>query len=766
MAITSPGIGSGLDVNGIVSKLMAIEQQPLQALNTKEASYQAQISAYGSLKGSLASLQNALAGLKDASKFSTLKATTSTSDYLTATASATAATGSFSVEVQALAQAQKVKSGLFTNTNTAVGQGKVTIQFGTYDSTSNTFSANPNKSPTTITINPADSSLAGIRDAINRANAGVNASIINDGSGNRLIISSKDSGTANSLKITVEDSDGNNDDGSGLSQIAFDQTKAAGSGKNMTETLSAQDAKAVIDGIPITKSSNLITDAIEGVSLNLTKAEVGKTTTVTVNRDNSDGRKAVESFVKAYNDAIKALGDASKYDASTKTSAILQGDATVRTAISQLRTAISTPLTAAAGGFRRLSDIGITQQQNGTLAIDSTKLGNAFSDTTKDVAALFASMGKSTDSLVSFTSANKNAQPGSYAVNITQLATQGKLVGSAAPTYTIDDSNKTLTFKVDGTSATVTLATGNYSPKQLIAEIQSKVNGAGAISSAGSSVAVGFDGTQAKLTGSTAANLAAAGGTTLNIGLDGGTGQDITLAASYANPGDLVNDLQSKINTAFGAGKIQVEVKDGVLSLTSPSYGSTSQITLAGAGASALFGTTTTASGTGSGALKITSNKYGSTSDVTVSGDGASSLFGASRTNTVGVNVAGTIGGNPALGSGQDLTGSSGGADGLKLTIKGDTLGDRGTVTFDRGFAQHLDQVLTGLLDSKGIFNAKTDGINATIKDIGKRRDELSTRLTALEARYRAQYTALDTLLSKMNQTSTYLTQQLASLSK
>jgi flagellar hook-associated protein 2 len=357
-------------------------------------------------------------------------------------------------------------------------------------------------------------------------------------------------------------------------------------------------------------------------------------------------------------------------------------------------------------------------------------------------------MGKSTDSLVSFTSANKNAQPGSYAVNITQLATQGKLVGSAAPTYIIDDSNKTLTFKVDGNSATVTLGTGNYSPKQLIAEIQSKVNGAGAISSAGSSVTVGFDGTQAKLTGSTAANLAAAGGTTLNIGLDGGTGQDITLAASYATPGDLVNDLQSKINTAFGAGKIQVDVKDGVLSLTSPSYGSTSQITLAGTAASALFGATTTASGTGTGALTITSNKYGSTSDVTVSGDGASTLFGAARTNTVGVNVAGTIGGNPALGSGQDLTGSSGGADGLKLTIKGDTIGDRGTVTFDRGFAQHLDQVLTGLLDSKGIFNAKTDGINATIKDIGKRRDELSTRLTALEARYRAQYTALDTLMS------------------
>lgn len=656
MALSAPGIGSNLDVNGIVSQIMALERRPLTVLDTKEAKYQAQLTAYGSLKGALSSFQSAVAALASPARFSAVTASFADTTVATATASSAAAAGSYSVEVQTLAQSHKLKSATFAATSTTVGTGTLTIRFGTYSG--GTFTLNPDQAAQTISVDASESSLAGVRDAINTANAGVSASIVNDGSGNRLIIASKDTGVANALKITVEDDDLANTDNAGLSQLAYDAS--TGGTTNLTQTFAAQNATAVIDGIAITKASNTISDAIEGVTLNLLKANTPSATTLTVTRDTAGIQAAVQSFVTAYNDLNKIVTDLSKYDAANKRSSTLTGDATVRSVQTQLRGVFNTTLSTAGGGLTALSNIGISFQKDGTLKLDSSKLTTALSDSTKDVSTLFAAVGKPTDSLVSFVSSTSDTKNGTYLLNVSQLSTQGKAVGGGAAVLTINAaSNDTIDLTVDGVAASVTLAAGTYSAAELAAEIQSKINGVIALSSTGISVTV----------------------------------------------------TQS------------------------------------------------------AGVLSVTSNRYGSASTVAITGGtGKSDLFGA-QTETAGVNVAGTIGGITATGSGQILTGT-GDASGLALKVTGGATDARGTVSFARGYAYELDKLVEKMLEDDSLVDGRMDGINASIKNVGTQREVLARRLDMVESRYRAQFTALDVMMSSMSNTSSFLQQQLENLPK
>jgi flagellar hook-associated protein 2 len=656
MAISSPGVGSGLDVNGIVNQLMTLEQRPLTALATKEAQYQAQLSAYGSLKGALSTFQSAVASLATPTKFSTIKASVGDSSVATVSASS-AVDATYSLEVQTLAKAHKLKSTTFPATSTTVGTGKMTISFGTYDN--DTFTINPDKASATIPISAGQSSLAGIRDAINSANVGVTASIVNDGTGYRLTINSKDTGLANALRIAVDDDDDGDTDMSGLSQLAYDGRTLSGI-TNLTQSVPAQNAKAVIDGISISKASNILTDVVEGATITLLKENTPSATTLTIVHDTAGVQASVQSFVKAYNDLNKTITDLSKYDAATKKASTLTGDSAVRSVQTQLRSAFNTALASAGGGLRTLSDIGITFQTDGTLKLDSTKLSAALNDPTKDVSTLFAAVGKPTDSLVSFAGSTSDTKNGAYDVVVDQLATQGKAVGAAAAALTINAGlNDTLSLNVNGVSATVTLAPGVYTPTSLAAEIQSKVNGTSALSAA--------------------------------------------------------------------AIKVTVTQSAGVLTITSNRYGSASAVTLTG-------------------------------------GSAKTDLFGV-QTETAGVDVSGSIAGVAATGTGQTLTGN-GNATGLGITVAGGITGARGTVNFARGYAYELDKLIGKMLDTDSVIDSRVEGLNNSIKDLDTRREAMQARLDQVEQRYRAQFTALDVAMSRMQTTSNYLTQQLASLPK
>jgi flagellar hook-associated protein 2 len=682
--LSSPGLGSGLDVNSIVGQLMTLEQRPLLLLNNKEAGQQAKISAYGSLKGALSSFQNSVKTLTNESIFSGVKAATANPDIVTASALSTAAAGSHQIEVLTLAQAQKIKSDAFASTDTTIGSGTLTIEFGTYNN-DGSFTNHPDKLAKAITIEPGQSSLGSIRDAINQADVGVSASIVNDGAGNRLVIASSDTGLNNALKITVSDSDGNHTDNAGLSRLAYDAS--TGGAINMVETVAAQNATMVIDGINISKPSNMISDALGGVTFNLIKAESGTTTTLNVARDVSKVQAGAEAFVKAYNELAKTISDVSRYDVANQQASVLTGDSTVRAIQTQLRGVLNSFLPGAAGGLNSLSQIGISFQKDGTLQLDNAKLNAVLNDPSKDIAAFFTSktaattppittnLAQTSDNLISLINQPANFQPGSFAVNITQLATRGEAVGSTAATLNISSlplfENNTLDLSIDGISSSITLTDGAYTADSLAAEIQSQINS----------------------------------------------------------------------NATFQTGGVSVTVIQNA------------------------------------GILSITSNRFGSTSSVEITGgNGVADLFGA-PTETQGLDVAGTIGGEPATGSGKDLSGTGAAAD-ITLRVDGGTTGGRGTVDFLQttetpevaslpsiGFASRLDRILEGMLENDGLLDGRMDGINASIKDIDKQREAFSRRLEDIEKRYRAQFTALDTLIASMTQTSSFLQQQLAGLS-
>lgn len=664
-ALSSPGIGSGLDINSLITKLMAVEQAPITALDKKEADYQAKLTAFGTLSSAFATFQTAAQGLSSPSKFNTAKASAADATILGANASSIAKTGSYSVEVSKLAQNHKIASAAMADPATTVGTGTLTIDFGTYTTgTPGTFAVNGDTTSKSITIDSTNNSLSGIRDAINNAGAGVTASILNDGGGYRLVLSSNNSGKANSLRITVSgDSSGTNTDSTGLSQLAYDPTKTAGTGKNLVEKVAAQNAELTIDGIAVSKSTNSVSDAISGVTLNLLKtSETGTPTTVTVTRDPANVKAAVEGFVKAYNDMAATMKELGGYDFKTQKGGLLLGDTTLRSLQSQARNILNQRLQYADGGVSSLSDIGVSFQRDGTLSINSIKLDSVLADPKKNVAGLFAVMGVPSDSLVSYAGSSSYTKAGHYGLSVAQIATNGTATGSAAlnddaTKTTISTGNNSLTLKLNGVAATIALTAGTYTRDELVAEMQSKINS----------------------------------------------------DSSYKALGH----------------KVSIAHSSGILTVTSAAYGATSSVIVSG-------------------------------------GNAVSTLFG-SATSVTGVNVAGAIGGVVGTGSGQMLTGA-GDASGLQLLIEGGSTGARGTVGFSRGLAWQLDQTLTSVLGTEGSLANRTEGIDRSIKDIGTRREVLTKRLATIEARYRLQFNALDQLVASMQQTSSYLTQQLANL--
>src|SRR5688572_25214099 len=193
--ISSPGIGSGLDINDIVTKLMTAERAPLTRLDAKEAPLQARLSAFGTIKSALAALRDATTTLTTPGKFDALSAKMGDTTIASASASATAAAGAHAIEVLTLAKAHTLATAAQPSMATTLGSGTITLQFGTYDA--GAFTQNPERATKTITIAAGQSSLESVRDAINAAGAGVSASIVNDGTGYRLALSSTASGTAN-----------------------------------------------------------------------------------------------------------------------------------------------------------------------------------------------------------------------------------------------------------------------------------------------------------------------------------------------------------------------------------------------------------------------------------------------------------------------------------------------------------------------------------------------------------------------------------------
>lgn len=424
-SIVSSTGASGLPIDSLVTAQMQIEQQPLTAIKTKISSYNTKLSAYSTLKSGLSTFQTAVDKLATAAKFNAQTVTASDSNTISATADGTAVKGSYNVSVTQLATSQKLASAAYSSTTDIIGTGKLTISFGTYTAadggTPASFTANGSKSDIEIDITSSNNTLAGIRDAINAKNASVTASIVNDGSGNRLVITSKDTGEVNSLKISVADNDGNNTDSSGLSALAYDPLATS---NNMTQLVAAKNALLTVDGLNISKSSNTISDVIQGVTLTL-KGVTSTANALSVDTDTTTIQSSVQSFVDAYNSLNTSMRNLTKFvSAGSSANGVLLGDSTARNMMVKLKSMLSAS-SPTATTYKTLSDIGVSMGSDGSLSLDSTKLQKAITNNVSDVAKLFSPSATTTDPQVTFMGSKADTQSGTYAVNITQLGGNG-----------------------------------------------------------------------------------------------------------------------------------------------------------------------------------------------------------------------------------------------------------------------------------------------------------------------------------------------------
>lgn len=372
--ISSAGIGSGLDVNSLVSQLVAAERAPQDnQLSTQTSTANSQLSAYKAIQGAMTNLQSALSALQGTTgAFASSTASSSDTTVFSASATQSAAAGTYQIEVKSLATAQKLASAGFGSTASGIGTGRLSFSSG-----SNSFN---------VDIDSSNNTLTGIRDAINAAsgNSSVTASLITADDGVHLVLTARNTGTSNAITLTASGGDGK------LAALAYDP---ANSNTQLSQLTQALDAVVKIEGYTYTSASNQVSGSVAGVTLNLVAAKPGTTLALTVGHDTGGVTKALQAFVGAYNSLEATIGNLTAYNASTKTASALTGDSLARQAESQVRNALIALTPGATGGVRSLFDLGISSNDDGSLSLDTTKLGNALSGGFDAAKALLATDG-------------------------------------------------------------------------------------------------------------------------------------------------------------------------------------------------------------------------------------------------------------------------------------------------------------------------------------------------------------------------------------
>jgi flagellar hook-associated protein 2 len=356
--ISSPGIGSGLDVSTIITQLMAIERRPLEQLETAETKIQSQISEVGKIKSAISKFRDLAVKLASTSFWAQTVGSASNSAVSVTTGSAAIA-GSYKVQVDSLAYAQSIASPTFAASTTTLNAGTVHIE--------NPLAADPAATAIDITVEATDT-LASLRDKINAAGGSVTASILTDASGARLMLRSKETGAANAFLVTTTG-------GGALDGLSWNPQTATG---GATSAQVAADAVAFINDIPVSSASNTMNDVVDGVTLTFNNTTV-EPMTVNVTADAATIKQTLQDFASAYTDLAKLIATDTKYDATSRTAGILQGDSAIVGLQSRLRSLVGAS-SGASTAFARLSDIGFEMQQDGSLTANATKLDKAIAN--------------------------------------------------------------------------------------------------------------------------------------------------------------------------------------------------------------------------------------------------------------------------------------------------------------------------------------------------------------------------------------------------
>ncbi|MGV7209059.1 flagellar filament capping protein FliD [Oxalobacteraceae bacterium A2-2] len=891
-SISSPGVGSGIDVNTIVSKLMAVESAPLADYDKQSASYLSQVSAFGNLSSALSSFQGSLSGLTSLSGFQTLTSTPSDASVITANATSSATPGTYRVNITQVAQAQSLASDGFKATTSAIGVGgKTTINFSLGTTSGGAFGLtgaqlgasllSSGLTPGALTINGTAIATDGgtrsarlLADAINAKSSttGVSATVAATqtsatlfGSGGASSFGDIDTSGGGTYTLTVGGVEIASQAagvaaGAGVTAAAIDTALTGNTAvtraladANITFTGSAADGTlrfSNADGNNITVAEG-VSGAVTGGVGNSGTANTGSTTTAvssislvsadaspitvggsnptaagftagtggayigasfTADADRTSGNIVIDSTNNTLQGIMAAINKGNfgvtatiVSDGSTGTSATpyhLVLTSTATGASSTMKITLSGSdgadpdpdlvklLGYDPGGAQNLGQKAAAMDTKGTVngiavtssstsiggaiegvSISALKVGSSSLTIAKDSASLTTSVNgfvkayndlqTQISSLTSYDASTKTGGPllGDSTVRSLQAAIRRQLSESITGLKgnLTNLSQIGISFQKDGT---LTLDSTKFN--KAITDNFNDI--AGLFAAVGKSTD-----SNVKFVSSTSATKA------------GDYAIDITQLATQASmtstsplAAETVIDDDTTWTVTLNDTSPSTAANTATISLPAGRYTPSQlttllQSTINGVSAFSSAGATVAATLNDDGTIKLTSNKYGSKSNLTLTSDtgtAVSAIFGSATAST-GVDVAGTIGGYSATGDGQTLSGAAGApTTGLKLTITGDTIGSRGTLGFSQGYAYQLNTLAGNYLGGSGYIASRTTGLNKSVNDIAKKKEEFNDRLTDIEARYRAQYSALDTSIASMNTTASFLTQQFAALSK
>lgn len=609
------GVVSGLDTESIIFQLMQLERAPIRAAQSRQAQLRKVDEAWGSVVTRLSSLQTAVDKVKSVGALSGMYSVTSSDESaVVATAGSGGQPGSLTFSVTALAAAHQTRStGSFSSSSALVGAGSYAVDIGGTQTTISTTSS------TTL----AD--LAKQVDAIDGVSAQVVKVADND---HRLLVTSKDTGTGSAHTVTT--------DLTGLDttelRAAADATIQLGSGAG---------------AITVTRSSNTVSDLMEGVTLDLKKAGTGDIT-VTVAHDTDAAVDAITSMVDEVNATLDKLRELTKYDSASGAKGVLLGDSTARRLIGDIRMAVSDIVGGLGGTYNYAGSVGISLTRDGRVELDETKLREALQADPQAVSDLFSRAGSATGS-VAYSSSTNTTTAGTYQVDITQIARVASLTGTAYVPPPTSPETFTITAD-DGTEVTVTVAVGSG-----IAGAVSAINNA----------------------------LLAQG----------------------------INTIKASEST----------------------------------------------DGSGLPAIKLEETRYGSGIDFTVSANNV----GLTSGTYAGQDVAGTIGGQAATGTGRSLKADAGDPKGLVVEVSAAATGNAGTVTLTSGIGDRLAKLVDGYTKTDGRIPNARASLTARIDDYDDQIASYEDRLALREQTIRRQFTAMESAMSGLIAQGNWLAAQL-----
>ena len=543
MPVTIDGLVSGIDTESIVEGLLEIQQLQVDRVELKRADVLARQATFSGLEASLASLRSSVSQLARVQNSPLNRFTVGISDEtaLSADASNSAVPGIYRLTVDNVARSHQVASQGFAEADSDINTGTLEIRIGSGELAS-------------ITVDASNNTLEGLAESINSSGSGINASVIRDSSGGatpyRLLLTSSETGTEKAISVT------NNLTTGAATQPTFDFGNPV---------QAASDAQVTIGSgagaISVESTTNRFDDLIAGVSVDLLNATDGNEVTITVAQDTASAADAVGNFVSSFNSVLNFIQERSQFNAESEDAGILLGNRSAINIQQQLQSAIVSVVPGVSSDLNRLSSIGITVTDKGTLDFSRSTLenvlnGNVPGNGPADVKRLFALDGQSDSAGISFVLGSSRTLPSGdtpYQVDITQAATKAALSGTTdlAASTVIDSSNRTIDLALDGATSTITLDEGTYTRQELADHVEDLINGSTDFS--GRTISTSLDGDQLKITSESYGNsssLLLSGGTALaSLGFSAGAaevGKDV--AGTF-----IVN---GEVETAVGNGQL------------------------------------------------------------------------------------------------------------------------------------------------------------------------------------------------------------------